>query len=196
MDPCPDDVKKRGEILNCNGFSGFQAPDGGGKDCFVVCFFDDESLIANLEAIKKETQCASLCDDVYIGRDYLRVHWRDYSRISVVLNALLKRGHSFQATTKGLPFFNAEAGGDTEFSRAVLERKAMAHVKEFLGLRLISMIDDAYCEEWNYASEEGKAFARELRTNPLIARRYNDRRTNFYEWSIFASYDKETLCSL
>lgn len=192
MDHCPDDVKKRGEILHSNGFSGFQAPDGGGKDCFVVCFFDDESLIANLDEIKKETQCVSLCDDSYIGRDYLRVHWRDYSRISVVLNSLLKRGYSFQAATKGLPFFDV----DEEFSLAALERKAIAHVKEFLGLRLISMIDDAYCEEWNYASEEGKAFARELRANPLITHRYDDRRTNFYEWSIFASYDKETLCSL
>ena len=196
MDPCPCEVKNRAEILNCAGFSGFQAPDGGGKDCFVVCLFSDDSLIVNLDAIKKETQCESLCDDEWIGRDYLRVHWRDHSRIPLLLNTLLKRGHSFQAATKGLPFFDAGEGGDTVFSQIVLERKAMVHVEEFLNFRLIDMINDAYCEEWNYTSEEGKAFARELKANPLMIHRYDRNRTNFYETSLFKSYDKATLCSL
>jgi hypothetical protein len=196
MDPCPCEVKTRAEILNCAGFSGFQAPDGGGKDCFVVCLFSDDSLIANLNDIKKETQCASLCDDVWVGRDYLHVHWRDHSRIPIILNTLLKRGHSFQAATKGLPFFDAKEGGDIVFSQIALDRKAMAHAKEFLDMRMFDMINDAYCEEWNYVSEEGKAFARELKANPLMCHRYGSCRTNFYEWKLFESYDKATLCSL
>lgn len=191
-DPCPNDVKQRGEILNWNGFNGFQAPDGCGKDCFVVCFFSDQSLINTIDEIKEETQCQSLTADDWIGRDYLRVHWRDHSRIPIVLNTLLKRGHNFQSATKGLPFFDHKK--DTVFSLAVLEKKVIAQVNYLMEHRLIDMIDDAYCEAWNYVTEEGKVFARALKANPLMCH-YDNSRTNFYEWPIFKDYDIATLMS-
>lgn len=189
---CPEKVKIRAAALYCNGFTGFQEPDGGGKDCFVVCMFDDEKLIVDLEEIKKEAKSETLVNDDWIGRDYLRIHWTEHNRIPLVLNTLLKRGHSFQAMTKGMPFFDAKK--DHEFSIVALEKKSMTQVSELLGYRLITMINDAYLEPWNYVTEEGKAFAKSLREDPLLSHRYDTERTNFYEWDLFTEpYDKETL---
>lgn len=194
MDSCPDDVKKRGEVLSWNGISGFQAPDGGGKDCFVVCFIDinESSFADDLAAIKEETQCRSLTDDDWTGRDYLRVHWRDHSRIPLVLNALLKRGYDFQTATRGLPFFDSKK--DT-FNLATLEKKGINNMNELLEMGLVDLINDAFCEEWNYTTEEGKAFARKLKADPRMYR-YDTTRTNFYEWPIFKDYDPLTLESI
>lgn len=188
---CPADVKQRGLILHSNGFSGFQAPDGPGKDCFGVCMFCDDSVMTDLEVIKKETGSHTLRNDDWIGRDYLVVHWSEHSRIPLILNALLKRGHSFQSMTKGLPSFDAEE--DKEFNQAALEKKVMTQAKQLLSYRLVDLIDHALCEPWNYTTEEGKAFSKTLREDPLMWR-YDTERTNFYEWTIFtAPYNKETL---
>ncbi len=195
MKTCPEGVKRRADVLYHNSFIGFQPPtdtSGSNKDCFVICIFDDSKLIADIEAIKKEAQCLTLCEDDWIGRDYLRVHWSEYNRIPVVLNTLLKRGHSFQTMTKGMPFFDAKK--DKEFNRLILEEKVIQQTSELLSFRLVNIINHACCETWNYVTEEGKAFAKKLLEDPLMANRYDNERTNFYEWPLFTGeYDHETL---
>lgn len=190
---CPVDVKKRAEVLYHNGFAGFQGPDGGGKDCFVICYFDSEALSKDLDEVRRESGCLSLAEDDWIGNDYLRVHWSEYAKITQVFNVLLKRGHTFSPRTKAETHFSPE-DGDKHFSVTALEKKAIIQVKSLLGLGLIKLIDDAFCEEWNYVTTEGKAFARTLRENPLMWR-YEKTRTNFYEWELFSHYNRETLVS-
>ena len=142
-------------------------------------------MINSIPAIREETQCHSLTDDDWIGRDYLRVHWRDHARIPLVLDTLLKRGYNFQAATKGLPSFKAK--DDPIFSNGALEKKAIVTTEHLLEMGLVNMIDDAFCEEWNYTTDEGKAFARKLKADPRMWR-YDTTRTNFYEWSMFKDY--------
>ena len=55
MKECPAEVIKRADILYYNSFSGFQGPHGGGKDCFVLCYFDSEALIRDMDEIRKES---------------------------------------------------------------------------------------------------------------------------------------------
>ena len=91
-----------------------------------------------------------------------------------------------------MPFFDAKK--DKEFSIVALERKVITQVSELREFRLINMINDAHLESWNYVTEEGKAFAKSLREDPLLSHRYDTERTNFYEWELFTEvYDKETL---
>lgn len=190
---CPADVVRRAEILYHNGFMGFQGPPGAGKSRFVLCWtecFSEEEIAALRDASGAQT----LRGDDWIGRDYLSVHWSEYGKRVAVLNAMLCRGHSFQTQTKGMPGFRVKEG-DREFTYALLEKKVIAQCRSLLETRLVDLIDHACCEEWNYITEEGRAFARELRAHPLMYR-YDTERTDFYQWPIMQNYDPETLLSL
>ncbi len=192
MQECPPDVVKRAEALYNNSFSGFQPPHGGGKDCFVICYFDSKDLIKDMPEIRKESGCVSLVDDDWIGHAYLMLHWSEYAKITEVFNTLLKRGHSFSPRTKAQVSFSATK--DSCFTMAAHEEKAIHKVRELIKMGLTDIVDDSFCEEWNYLTEEGKAFARSLRENPAMWR-YDTDRTNFYHWEIFKHDDTETLLS-
>lgn len=190
---CPEEVVKRARVLYYNSFSGFQGPHEGGKNQFIVCFLAEVDEV-ELNAIHHESGCETLKQDDFIGHNYLSVHWREYSKIVTLLNTLLRRGHAFTTQTKSKVYFDPSEG-DKVFSFEALEEKAIKQVRDLLGMDMVKMIDDAYCEEWNYLTQEGKAFSRSLRANPLMWR-YDTDRTNFHAWDLFKNYRPETLLSV
>lgn len=198
QDKCPDEVTKRAAVLYHNGISGFQGPPGGGKNVFVLCWPhpEDERHFEQeiLPRIRTSTGVTSLVLDDWIGRDYLRIHWRDYSRRFMILSALLHEGVAFQTQTKGMPSFKPSRDG-TVFTQALLEERVIAQTREMRDLGFYDLVDDACCETWNWTTEEGRAMALELRE--WKAKRYDATRENFYEWPLFTSaYDPLTLCSV
>lgn len=193
MEACPTEVIGRANVLYSNSFCGFQAPRGEGivlKDHFGVCYYYDETLETNLAEIKEESGCETLSCCDWIGSDYLRLHWSEHAKIPALLNTLLKKGYDFTPLTKAEAFFSPSI--DKEFSFEAMEKKAIVQVQELLRIGLTTIVNHAFCEEWNYLTEEGKAFARSLREGQMYGR-YNKERENFYEWGMFQNYDKATL---
>jgi hypothetical protein len=203
QEACPQEVIDRAAVLYHNGFSGFQGPPGGGKDRFVLCWpsigwassahFERDVVPQLREASGAQT----LRLDDWIGRDYLSVHWSEYHRRFDVLSAMLLRGYAFQTQTKGMPAFGKREGDGPLFTQALLERRVMTQCRELIELNagLIDMVDDACCEEWNWSSDEGRAFARMLRERKAARgrRAYDETRENFYNWPLFQAYDPATL---
>ncbi len=198
---CPHDVFQRGLVLYRNGFSGFESPNNAKKTRFALCLIE-ELEPSVIDKIKETTNCLSLKQSFYIQTDYLSVHWTEYDKRFIVLTALLQMGYSFQAQTKTQPFFSPKEG-DKEFTLELLERKSIAQCKEFLRLKEINknkpalenFIDDSFCEEWNYITPEGKAFAKELREG-VKKWKYDKKRENFYKDPLFQHYDPNTLLSV
>lgn len=189
---CPNDVKIRGDILYMNGFSGFQAPHGGGKDRFIICFHNNDDIGKDIDKIKIESKSNTLKEGYWIGRDYLSIHWTEYNKIINVLNTLLKFGYSFQVQTKGMVSFDYNI--DKMFSFELLEEKVIIQTNKLIEYKLYEMIDDCYCEEWNYITQKGKEFSITLKDK--LKYNYDKSRTNFYKWPIFQNYDKNTLIIL
>lgn len=208
LEECPPEVINRADVLYFNGFSGFQGPPGGGKDRFVLCwphfggFTESERFERDVVPQLRESSGArTLRLDDWIGRDYLSVHWSEYDKRFDVLSALLRAGHAFQTQTKGMPAFRPSADG-TVFTQELLERRVTEQSRELLTLGLLDMVDDGRCEEWNWSSDEGRAFARTLREakrTTMSARNYDETRENFYHWPLFHppnTYDPATLRSV
>lgn len=195
MDPCPDEVKERAEILCYYGVSGFRMLGGDVVDRFMICMFNDKTLVDNLDAIRDESGCTSLTLDAFdpddtTGVRELHVHWRDHDKIHSTLDTLLKRGYSFLVFTGDIVFFDAKI--DTEFSLVVLEKKIIELVKsEFLRGETPHV---AYSCEWNYTSAEGKIFAKALEADKSL--KFWNARWDYNKLPLFQSYDKKTLCSL
>lgn len=195
---CPDEVARRAAVLYHNGISGFQGPPDGHRECFVLCWpHPDDARHFETEVlprVRTATGTVSLTLDDWIGRDYLRLHWTEYAKRFVVLSALLSEGVAFQTQTKGMPSFEPKRDG-TVFSQELLEKRVLAQTIELKQLGFYGLLDDAYCEEWNWTTEEGRAAAREFRE--WKAGRYDVTRENFYAWPDFTTpYDPLTLCSL
>lgn len=198
---CPHDVFQRGLVLYRNSFSGFESPNNTKKKRFVLCLIEELEPDV-IEKIKSATHCLSLKQSYFIDTDYLSVHWTEYDKRFIVLTVLLQMGYSFQAQTKTQPFFSPK-DGDREFTPESLEKKSIAQCRQFLFLKesdrrkpaLENFIDDSFCEEWNYITPEGKAFAKELREG-VKKWKYDSKRENFYKDPLFQSYDPNTLLSL
>jgi hypothetical protein len=198
---CPHEVFQRGLVLYRNGFTGFESPTVAKKTRFSLCMMIPELEPAVIEKVKELTQCLSLKQSYFNDIDYLNIHWTEYDKRFAVLTTVLQMGYSFQTLTRAQPFFSLEMG-DKEVTFETLEKKSILWCKEILSLKdaskgkpLEGLIDDSFCEEWNYVTEEGKAFAKELRK--IKGYRYDKTRTNFYNDPLFIiSYDPYTLLSL
>ena len=200
----PIDLLSRASVLYHNGITGFQPLVGRNSDGrFVLCsltmgwdkigsFIRDE-----LPLIGQECGVKTLSTLDWIGRDYLTIHWSEYAKRWDVLNAMLQRGYEFQTWTKSLPCFQPS---DYPLGREKMEARIIERTKELLALpaarpgAFIDMVDDGVCEEWNWETEEGKAFSREMRR--LKADLYDGERDNFYERPLFHNYDPLTLGDL
>ena len=82
-----------------------------------------------------------------------------------------------------------------------MEQKAITQVNKALIDGLVTMINDSFCEEWNYITSQGKQYATLLRNGPKSlsykeSSAYNETRVNYYEWPIFQNYDSTTLMTL
>lgn len=193
LETCPQEVIDRADVLYFNGFSGFQGPPNGGKDRFVLCWplidvWEGNHLMVTRLSEACGVRTLRLND--WLGRDYLSVHWSEYHKRFDVLSAMLRAGHAFQTQTKGMPSFRPDADG-VVFTQDLLERRVMEQSRELLKYGLLDMIDNGRCEEWNWSSDEGRAFARMLRQTKGL--KYDETRENFYHWPLFQQYDPATL---
>lgn len=196
---CPEEVRKRGAILYSNGFSGFQEPceSGSDKDHFILCWpHPPDENFSRLECvilpkISQRVGVASLRMGDWIGRDYLSIHWTEYPKRFQVLNELLVFGIPFQTQTQGMPYFKPRHG---RFTPELLEERVMKQSQKLVKMGLYSMINHARCEEWNWTTLEGKEYARELRNLKEV--NYDEKRENFYRWSLFQNYDEMSLLTL
>jgi len=90
---CPEDVMRRGAILNSNGF-GFQEP-GGVRDRFTIAKLSKELSSDQLRQVTEMTNATTVRNEDYLGYDFLSIHWTEYSRHADVLTSLLTLGVSF-----------------------------------------------------------------------------------------------------
>ena len=180
---CPEDVKLRALILNANGFHGW---NGIRYNNFIICLCD----VGNkLEEIKLKSGSSTL-QQGYFLEDYLSVHWTEYNKIETILNTVLQFNISFTTQNRAQVHFNPEK--DKEFTFEIMENKAMVQVTNLIRAGLVFMVNDSFCEEWNYITEKGRQFAKILRTEFKLDS-YDETRTNYYKWDIFQNYDKNKL---
>ncbi len=200
---CPADVETRATILYANGFSGFQGPHGGGRDRFVLCSITcswnkiDAFVRDEIPMLAMTSGATTLGHTDWIGRDFLTIHWSEYAKRFDVLTAMLQRGHEFQAWTRTTPCFQPSDG---VFTTELFERRVIEETRDLLVLPVprggaSELVADALYEEWNWQTEEGKAFARQLRESAKKIS-YDASRQNYFEWEIFRHYDPATLCTV
>lgn len=194
-DECPKEVRKRAEILYSNGVHGVQAPDEGrssNKDCFVICYlhvgWSDEVAI---DELRKESGSKTVQEDEWIGHRYLRIHWREYPLIVSVFNTLLKLGYAFTTRNRAESYFNPSE--DRLFNFEIAELKSINRLKEMIKLnpRLQTMVHYGFYDEWNYLTEEGRAFCRELRKTSYFD--HGEKREDYRTWATFDQCDYRTL---
>lgn len=195
LQECPEDVRTRGSILYSNGFLGFQEParTGSDKDRFIVCWPHTDNIEQRIQTLREATGCASLLLGDWIGRDYISIHWTDHARIPSILTTFLQHGIDFQTQTRGMQSFHASV--DKLFTYEALEKKVIEQTRQLQDIRLISMIHWCIFKEWNYITEEGRLFVRELRLRHPC-RCDDGGYENHFEWDIFKNYDPSTLLSI
>lgn len=191
---CPENIKKRGEILYYNGF-GFQSPDTGVNNKFAICKLIAEHFpTEKLEEIreKSESQTADVTD--WLGRLFITVGWNEYDKVKAVLDSLLKIGFSFYTNNKlQICFFP----GDEEFTVEKMEAKAVQLYGGVLHhIRAESIFRPALFKVWNWTTEEGKKFCKLIRD--VSGKKSCDERSkhNYYLWDIFKNCDFKTLGDL
>lgn len=191
MEDVPQNIKKRGEILNNNGF-GFQAPGQGTHDTFAICKLVAEHFPAGkLEDLRNTSgsRTADICD--FLGRLFVTVRWDEHNKIKAVLDSLLKLGFSFYTNNKLQVCFCPKDG---EFTIEKMEEKAVilyGSVLEHLDVKSI------FCfplfKTWNWTTEEGKKFCRLIREAAGKKPCDESSKHNYRLWPIFKNYDPETL---
>lgn len=202
MESCPGVVKKRAEILHWNG-PGFQPL--GNLD-FIIARLANEIEKNTLEKISLESNAKSIkCID-WISRDYLTIHWSEYHLIDRVLMTLLKNGISFSTFTKFGVHFDPDE--DKEYSKEIAESKFVddqnKHIKDFNLKNYYFIISSngkrhAILHEFNYSTEKGKNFCRELRQKFKAKRLIKHEtcskpeKSNYLDWEIFKNCNLTTL---
>ena len=196
---CPEDLKKRAQILYYNGFSGFQAPgEGTIGDKFVICWCDDLSD-DQVNRIKELSGSETLSYGDYLGYSYLTVRWDEHNRIVNIFNAMLELGHWFRTKNNGEASFNPNK--DREFTYDVMERNMIAKIKEQIGwhpdfIHGDFLIKECHLNIWNYRTDEGRAFCNYLRERRFLPPADYNHEDNYFNWPIFQNYDPETLLSI
>lgn len=201
MEDCPKIVKKRGEILYRNG-PGFQ-PLGNG---FVIAGLADEIELNKLEKIREESKAKSVNCINWIGRDFLTIYWSEYCLINKVFNTLLNNGISFNIFTKFGVHFDPER--DKEYSREIAESKFVNDQNKYIEDISLQMYNNcikssgrkyAILHEFNYSTQKGKNFCRELRKKMKKERLISNEtcskpeKSNYLTWDIFKNYNPMTL---
>ena len=186
---CPDNLKKRAQVLMTNGF-GFQAPGSGEGDNFVICWCDEltEEQLARLKSLSGANTIKS---DNYIGRGYLAVRWDEYNKITRILNVMLEMGCSFSTVTK----LNVHFRSDEIYSPELEELKALQMYEKYekdFGC-IMPTLPDAALKIWNWKTPEGRAFCQKHRSRNHKKPPNLQSKGNYYLWPIFQNYDPTTL---
>lgn len=187
----------RGAILYSNGITGFQQPNGGGKDRFVLCLLcsnwtkESDTI---LDEIGLSLGVTSLESGYWIGTDYISIHWSEYGKRFEVLTELLSRGFSFQVQTKTQPLFKPKHRVCT---LEKLEERIIKQTEKMIELGIIRLVNRNLCDEWNWSTEKGKEYAR-LLSKEFDSNNMEHDSENYYQWEIFTihPYDPLTLCNL
>ena len=193
---CPQDLATRATILSHNGF-GFQGPTDGVHNKFVLCFCRnlDDNELQSLQQLSGSTTVD--CDD-WIGHEYLQIHWNEYNKINSILTSLLQLSISFKTNTKLEAYFNATK--DKQYTPELEEIIAIKRMREdpfyMQNLNNNNIIKDAFFDNWNWKTPEGKRFCEEIREKTYKQHQSINDKENYYNWSIFQNYDPNTLLSL
>ncbi len=198
---CPDDIVRRGTILNCNGF-GFQEP-GGVKNYFVIARLADDISNNNLEQITNISGSKTVENKDFIGRDFLIIHWSEYILIDNVLNALLSIGLKFVTHNKLEVQFDPSKG-DSFYSQEIAENKFIERFTNFekecpdtnIQNIFISTNKHSILHYWNWKTIEGKQFCHRVRQKLGKNDSCQKSEHNYYNWTIFQNYDPNTLKSI
>jgi cold shock CspA family protein len=99
--PCPSDLARRASILYHNGF-GFQGPDNGVNDCFVLAKYKNEDELSEEQMMQLRTASGaqSCYQDNCLGRNFIAIKWYDYKYRESVLTTMLRMGISFCVLNK------------------------------------------------------------------------------------------------
>lgn len=194
MMDCPSDIESRGKILCYNGF-GFQSPNTGVKNRFVICFCDDISQDM-IEQIKKESESTSLEHNDFIGHDYLSVWWNEYDKIVPILNSMLRLGNKFRIKSILEVGFNPQK--DKMFTFELMETKAIEIYTRLLQDTPNMIYSDLIFKEplfdiWNWKTTAGKQFCKHIRTLKYLPEQSYDDPDNYFNWEIFKNCDFNTL---
>lgn len=197
-----DIIERRAEIIWSNGF-GFQ-PMG---EKFVIASLEKEISSTKLEKISQESGAKTVDNCDWIGRDYLIVQWTEYQLIDKILNSLLSNQISFGTWDRFNVIFDWK--NDCKYSREIAEFKFIDgenSLIERLGLfryfdciKVNSGRKHATKHEFNYLTEKGKIFCRNLRkelyNNGLIKHETCCKPVehNHFNWNIFKNYPSITF---
>lgn len=193
LEPMPDPVKKRGEILYWNGF-GFQVFE---PSEFIICRYDDYKFDIDISTLNGMSGTYTVRLGNWIGYPYIAIHWSEYNKIQTVLNNLLKMGVSF-----GIPRINAgfRPSRDDSFTFEKAELKMVQSITELYNT-IPNFDPDVFVDTniyglWNYRTEEGREFCNEMRQRKHKGPCDMNSDENYLLWDIFKNCDFTTLLDL
>jgi hypothetical protein len=193
LEPMPDSVKKRGEILYWNGF-GFQVFESSE---FIICRYDDYKFDIDINTLNNMSSTHTVRLGDWIGYPYIAIHWSEYNKIQTVLDNMLKMGVSF-----GIPRINAgfRPSGDDSFTFEKAELKMVQSITELYNT-IPNFDPDVFVDTniyglWNYRTEEGREFCNEIRQRKHKGPCDMNSDENYLLWDIFKNCDLTTLLDL
>lgn len=189
----PDDIKKRGQILFYNGF-GYQAPDQGTKDTFVIAILSYDYPASTMLKVKQESGSQSLTSKDWLGYTFVTVLWNEYQLIDQVLTTMLKYGMKFRTQNKLKIHFGEN---DECYSQEIAEKKWIDwFFKQSHSLQKFIIEDGKhnFFHEWNWKTQEGKEVCVKLRKMFHRSERCkHPDRHDYTKWPIFQNCDWNTL---
>lgn len=199
LEKCPPQVIKRASILYNNSL-GFEPPTEEAPHFVIASLPDSDLSHHHLTSLRRlsGSKTVNLID--FLGREFLTIHWTEYSLIDKVLDTLLKIDIRFSLHGKLKASFNPN-DGDREYSREIAEKKFIYFIErlERCGNRLTkenSFIRNCYhavSHQWNWISPEGKDFCKKLRKANAKSEVCTNDKWNFFKWNIFQNCDLSTL---
>ena len=165
---CPEEICERASILYFNGF-GFPGPNDLINDKFTLAELDYKVNI-DLSILRMATGSTHLEIEIYGGHNFVTIYWHEYSLYKNILNILLILGIKFTTTNK--LNINFDPINDKEYNRQIEETKFIEkyyklidelNLEYFEGFQIVCNNDPAFLNEWNWTTNEGKEFSKDLR---------------------------------
>ena len=198
---CPEEICERASILYFNGF-GFPGPNDLINDKFTLAELDYKVNI-DLSILRMATGSTHLEIEIYGGHTFVTIYWHEYSLYKNILNILLILGIKFTTTNK--LNINFDPINDKEYNRQIEETKFIEkyyklidelNLEYFEGFQIVCNNDPAFLNEWNWTTNEGKEFSKDLRHSLNLPPINQNSQDNFFKSKLFKNCNLETLESI
>lgn len=178
----PDDFKKVAVLLSWNTISTIQFLESTCK--FVACWCYKAEYANFLEEMKQRSGCTTLESIDQWGSWYFTIARYEYTKLPRLYDAIIKARVWFSTTYCGEWGFYRD-DEPFAYSRENMERAIVNRFRrhDLHWHAAVSMTPTSFYDPWNWVTDEGRVFCKELCATKGVEYKPMDHEENFYRWS-------------